>query len=252
MAEPQASDREYPMRFIAFTGPKYSGKDTASKCLFEQNFHEHQYGVSFYRSGERVVGPCDKKLFWRHPFAGSVNPPRGIKGIMGLAFGYTDEQLEDPILKEQPTETYPKVAPRFPLMDGANWFRDTYGGDVWCHAHERNINWDYKCQVITDHRFPEEMDYLDSWGKCPNYCEALILYIQNDKAEANLLEAKKSGDKAANNPSESFYDLIKARANSSEIGYSRTVIIDNNGTIPQLHGKVLAAVRNHFGYWGEW
>ena len=234
------AERQYPMRMIAFTGPKYSGKDTASKILFEQN-----------KTTPGIHTPSSK-LFWRHPFAGSVNPPRGIKGIMGLAFGYTDEQLEDPVLKETPTATYLGIAPRFPLMDGANWFRDTYGGDVWCHAHERNINWDYKCQVITDHRFPEEAEYLDSWGMCPNYCEALILYIQNDEAEAKLNAAKAAGDLAANNPSESFYDQIKARANSSEDSYSKTVIIDNNGTIPQLHGRVLAAVRNHFGYWGEW
>lgn len=233
--------REYPMRMIAFTGPKYSGKDTASKVLFEQN--RHPYLRPLYREGA--------KLFWRHPFAGSVNPPRGIKGIMGLAFGYTDEMLEDPILKEKPTEAFPGVAPRFPLMDGANWFRYAYGGDVWCHCHERNINWDYKAQVITDHRFPEESKYLDSWGQIPNYQEALILYIQNDKAEKALKDAQAAGDKMATNPSEQFYDVIKARAGVEGLP-SRTVIIDNNGSIANLHGQVLAAVRNHFGYWGEW
>lgn len=239
------AERQYPMRMIAFTGPKYSGKDTAAKCLFRINDDP-----SFRKKYRR-----DAQLFWRHPFAGSVNPPRGIKGIMGLAFGYTDDILEDGELKETPTETYPFVAPRFPLMDGANWFRETYGGDVWCHCHERNINWDYKCQVITDHRFPEEMQYLDSWGMCPNYTEALVLYIQNDKAEQALKEAQAAQDKMATNPSESFYDIIKERALSpvvAEAAHSRTVIIDNNGTIEQLHGQVLAAVRNHFGYWGEW
>lgn len=228
---------KYPVRMIAFSGPKYSGKDTAAKVLFAQNDKYHN-------------------TFWRHPFAGDAEPGllRGVKGICALAFGYTPEMIEDPVLKEVPTETWPFIEPRFPMMDIANWMRDKYGGDIWCRAHERNINPNYKAQVITDHRFPEEIEYLESWGMAPNYCEALTLYIQRDEAEEALKAAQKSGSVMANNPSEMFYDKIKERAglNSLDNVHPQTVIIDNNGTIEQLHGQVLAAVRNHFGFWGHW
>lgn len=222
----------YPIRMIAFSGPKYSGKDTAASVLFAQN---EKYPFTF----------------WRHPFAGSVNPPRGVKGICGMVFGYDDALLEDPVRKEQKTEGWPFIEPRWPMMDVANWFRHRFGGDIWCKVHENNINTDYLAQVITDHRFPEESTYLDSWGYAPNYCESLILYIQRDEAEEALKAAQKSGSAMANNPSEMHYAKIKERANLDG-QYSRTVIIENNGTIAQLHGQVLAAVRNHFGFWDEW
>lgn len=210
------------MRMIAFSGPKFSGKDTAAKALLEVN---KDY----------------PNTFWRHPFAGDADPNnlRGVKGICAIVFGYTPEQIEDPVLKEQPTSTWPYIEPRFSMMDIANWMCDKYGGDIWCWAHERNINYDYGAQVITDHRFPEEIEYLDSFGR-----DALTLYIQRDEAEESLLAAQKSGSKMANNPSEQHYALIKQ--------HPRTVVITNNGTIPQLHAQVWAVVRNHFGFWRDW
>lgn len=216
------------MKMIAFSGPKYSGKDTAAKFLLELN---ENYPF----------------MFWRHPFAGDADPGnlRGVKGICALAFGYTPEQIEDPVLKETKTKTWPHIEPRWPMMDIANWMRDKYGGDIWCYAHQRNINWAYKAQVITDHRFPEEIGYLDQWGDTLKTKEAaLTLYIQRDSAEESLLSAQKSGSEMALNPSEMFYDTIKK--------HPRTIIIDNNGSLEHLRGQVLGAVRNHFGFWRDW
>ena len=75
------------MRVVAFSGPKYCGKDTAAKGLLILN--------EKYR----------KNLFRRAPMAA------GVKAICQQAFGYTDEHLEDPVLKETKTDFFPFIEP---------------------------------------------------------------------------------------------------------------------------------------------
>ena len=209
------------MRIIAFSGPKYSGKDTAAKALFSQN--------------DRFR----KQLFRRAPMA------EGVKNVCREMFGYNDQQLEDPLLKETKTETFPFVEPRWPMMDIANFLRDKYGGAVHCHRWERVANErDYAnddedgwaCHVMTDLRFPEELKMLARVG-------GKLFYIQNDKAEGELRLKQESGNAMALNPSEGHYMLIREHA---------TEVIDNNGTIAHLHAQVHALTQRHYKFWGQW
>lgn len=202
-------------RIIAFSGPKYSGKDTAASILFRQN-----------------ETPGYANSFLRMPFAW------GTKTICSLAFGYPEGLLEDPVLKETPTEDWPHIAPRWPMMDVANWFRDKYGEDIWVRVNKRRIieqhaanpYWAY---VITDWRFPQET----TWLKAMN---ALRIYISRPSAEEQLHEAQKAGDAMALNPSEMHYASTREAA---------THIIKNDAEPYKMHNQVLSAVRNHFGFW---
>lgn len=217
------------IHLIAFAGPKYSGKDTAAKGLLDQNG----------RYGEETFTP-----YVRQPMA------EGVKNIVKDMFGYTDEQIEDAVLKEVPTDTWPHVAPRWPMMDIANWLREKYGPDIHCHRHERRLraldqwikssttsNW----AVLTpDWRFPNESDYfnrLRSEGR-----KVLLFYIQRDSAEAALKEKQASGDEMSLNPSEAHYDLLKCQAD---------YIVHNNGSPSAMQNEVMSIVRKELGWWGK-
>lgn len=211
-------------RIIAFCGPKYSGKDTAAKVLLDLRD----------RNGNAV--------FRRAPFA------EGVKNICREMFGYTDYELEDPVGKETPTEYWPHLAPRYPMMDIANFLRDKYSSEVHVKRWERKTQ-EYELQramlkpgatakahVITDLRFPEEVEMLKRNG-------ALTIYVQRDEAEQSLKTAKEAGDLMAANVSESHYQMLYEAAK---------VIVRNNFDILTLHLRVLEAVDFHFGRWQAW
>lgn len=222
------------MRIVAFSGPKYSGKDTAAKILFLQN---NRYG---------------KNIFRRAPMA------EGVKNICREAFGYTDRELEDPYAKETPTDFFPFIEPRWPMMDIANWMRDKYGGDIWVRRWERvALASNYKkkevvegltsisnnlpesgwaCHVMTDLRFPEELEMLKRLNAC-------IIYVHRREAEDNLAAKQGAGDAMSLNPSEAHYKLIRENADYT---------IYNDLEIHHLHNEVLSCVSNFYGHWGTW
>jgi len=204
------------MRIVAFTGPKMCGKDTAAKALFNLN--------------NPVVVPGQRSLFQKNPFA------YGVKAICNLTFGWDFEQMDDPIFKETMLDEWPNCEPRWPMMDIANWMRDKYGGDVWVRAWINRVLPQFECQVITDLRFPEELEMLAQHQAC-------IIYIHRTEAEEALAKAKAAGDEKALNPSEAHYPLMRQKAN---------FVLENDGEPFELRNAVLQAVRQHFGYWGHW
>lgn len=203
------------MRIVAFSGPKYCGKDTAAKGLFEL--------------------PLNRT----HNVFRPAKMAEGIKNILREAFGYTDELMEDPVLKETKTETYPYIEPRWAMMDGANWFRDHYSGDIWARRWERIAQESdpyWACHVMTDMRFPEELEMVQRH-------EGLIIYIHRQEAEETLAAKQGAGDAMALNPSEKHYKLIRENADA---------IIYNDSSIAHLHAQVQSVVRNRYGFWGDW
>lgn len=206
-------------RIIAISGPKYSGKDTAASSLL----------------GLRSMPEMDRFVFCRMPFA------QGVKNICQEVFGWDQSILEDPTLKETKTEDWPNIEPRWPMMDIANWLRDKYGGDVWVrrnarlinHLQEHNPYWAY---VITDWRFPEETEWLNSLDPA----NVLKLYILRDSAEESLAALQQEGNEMALNPSEAHYASTRAAAD---------YVLANNNAIHHLQNATLQIVRQHFGYW---
>jgi hypothetical protein len=218
---PILANEQDTLRIIGFTAPKYGGKDTAAKGLLT--------------AGDGYIG-ADHMLrgrFRRAPMA------EGVKNICREVFGWDDSLLEDPVLKETKLDVWPNCEPRWPMMDIANWMRDKYSGYVWPNRWERvalQVNNPFIAHVITDVRFPEELELIQKYN-------GLLIYVVRDEAEEALKKKQAGGDAMALNPSEAHYDLMRGSA---------THIVDNNGTIGRLHGEVQAIVRNRFGYWGHW
>lgn len=199
------------LRIIGFCGPKYAGKDTAAQAFL------------------------GKPNFVRAPMA------EGVKNVVGEIFGWGPELYEDPILKEKPLEEWPYIAPRWPLMDIANWCRAKYGGDVWARRWERvNSSLGISANntfLVPDVRFPD--DEIPMFRRH----QFLLIYVHNDRAEEKLAEAQKAGDEMALNQSEAYYSQLRALANA---------VVTNNGTKAQLHGQVQAVVQNAWGHWKFW
>lgn len=196
-------------KVIALGGPKYSGKDSIAEVL--QGIHKD--GIWLYE---------------RTPMAA------GVKQICSEVFGWPLSLMEDPLLKETPTEEWPYIAPREPMMDVANWFRDRFGGDVWVRRNQMVIAaLASPVCVVTDWRFPEETEWLNSLGN-----NALKIYVQRDSAEESLLSKQAAGDSMANNPSESHYASIKENAD---------YIIENNSELGIAQMRLMNLVETHFG-----
>lgn len=222
------------MRVIAFCGPKESGKDTAAKCLFK---HNEGYGLPLFR----------KAMF-----------AAGVKNEGTDYFGWTEEQMDDPVFKETPIELWPGgpvMEPRWFMMDEANHKRDKIHREIHARRWERHckIHYRWGAHVVTDLRFPdEEIPAIRRAGSlAPGMInmhedrrfKSLIIYISRQEAEEKLRAAKEAGDSKALNPSEAYYDRLVREAD---------FIIPNNGTIHELNNAVNGIVHNTFGHWKYW
>lgn len=209
------------MRVIAFTGPKESGKDSAAKCLFKHN------------AGGRY------NYFRKAMFA------EGVKNYAHDFFGWSPEQMDDPVFKETPIELWPGgpvIEPRWFMMDEANGLRDRYSREIHARRWERHcgLHPEWGAHVVTDLRFPpEEVDAIRRVGTTGS----LIIYIHRDTAEERLYNAQAAGDAKALNPSEAHYLKLRELAD---------VVITNNGTIQQLANSINSAVHLRFDHWQYW
>jgi hypothetical protein len=207
-------------RIIAFTGPKTCGKDTMASILFQQN--------------KQLSGKYTP-FFMRTPFAG------GVKQICHDVFGWSLEDQERFDFKETPLDVWPNCEPRWPMMDIANWFRDKYGPDVWVRTLQQRIetlerNDPHGAYVVTDLRFPNEMDWLDKQN-------SLVIYIDRPQAEESLAKGKAAGDAKALNPSEAHYEELRERAD---------LVLANDAEIYKAQGQLMNHIRNRFDHWVYW
>lgn len=210
------------MRVIAFCGPKTCGKDTAANALYDQNY------------------PKAPNIYFRQ-----ASFAEGVKNVCQEFFGWDHAQMAESTFKETPIPLWasgPEMAPRWPMMDIANWLREKYGFDIHAQRWERQaFTYDTPgiAHVVTDLRFPNELAYMKKH-------DAFVIYVKRDQAEEALKSAKAKGDAMALNPSEAHYDLL--------IQYARNHgrVIENNTTITDLHAQVQNAVKERFQHWGYW
>lgn len=202
-------------RIIAFTGPKESGKDIAASRLLSRN---------------RMDGYPDN-YFDRIPFAGP------IKQMMRIAFGLSEKEVEDAVLKETVLDRWPFLAPRKLLQDEANHFRDVYGADVWTRAWQKAVDSSGAyCILVTDLRFPNELHAIQNAG-------GLVVYVSRDVAEKKLAEQMAEGNTLALNASESHWDYIRDNAD---------VILSNDSTYDDLFDEIEGIVESGLGHWHTW
>lgn len=201
------------MKIVAFTGPKGCGKDTAAEYLIRRNDHDQRFH------------------FEKNAFASTV------KTVCHDVFGFRYEDMENLAAKEAQLTDWPYETIRIHLQDVANWFRDRYGGDVWVRAWQaRAARSQASCQVITDLRFPEELEMIQAAG-------GKVIYVHRDAAEEALTQAQSAGDKMASNVSEQHYDLLRSNAD---------YVVYNNGSIPNLFSEIDVALFDAFSYRESW
>ena len=203
------------LKIVGLCGPKYCGKDSAGQFLANLNI------------------PRNRKLFRLAKMA------QGVKNIVEEVFGWSAELYEHPVLKEVKLEGWPYIEPRWPLMDIANWMRDKYGGDVWARRWERVAlqpgNRDWGCHVITDVRFPEELEMMSRHN-------SRLIYIERPEAEEALTAKQKAGDAMALNQSESHYAFLRDRAD---------IVIRNDRELHNLRNDVQSYIGHRCG-WDHW
>lgn len=207
-------------RIIAFTGPKTCGKDTVAQVLLNQNHAR--------------TGPIHP-YFARTPFAA------GVKQICHDVFDWSHQDMDDPIFKETQLVKWPHIEPRWAMMDIANWMRDKYGADVWVKALDKRIRQmeahnPYGAYIITDLRFPNEIDWLDTQN-------SLIIYIRRDEAEKALAKAQEEGDPKALNRSESHYAEMLERCD---------LVLPNDLDIHHAQHEAMNMIRARFDHWTYW
>jgi hypothetical protein len=188
------------LRIIGLTGPKGCGKDTAADAFSDDIKFQNRKMAAYAKAAACAL----------HNYGPVLN--------------------EDPVLKEVPLPTFPFLCPRQLVIDIANWARDTYGGEVHARNWERDAQehqelWGDHIFVITDMRFPEELEMIRRH-------QSVLIYIERPEAEEKLYAAQAAGDKLASNVSESHYALMRKNAD---------FIIPNNGTVEELHARVREA-----------
>lgn len=135
------------VKLIGIHGPLNGGKDTAA------NYIQAKY------SG----------LFGRYAFA------KPIKEACKIMFGFSDEQLEDRVLKETVDPFWGFTPRRAMQLLGTEYGRDMLRKDVWIRRAEmecqRNLTID-RGTIITDVRFENEAEWLRNQPK------AILIYLK--------------------------------------------------------------------------
>lgn len=189
-----------------------SGKDTVADYLV--NFHE----------------------FRRESFASTLKD--AVSAIFGwdriLLEGRTKEAREwreevDPWWAER--LAMPTLTPRWVLQYwGTEVGRRSFHDDIWIASLENKLRNSKDSIVVSDCRFPNEIDSIKKLG-------GKIIWVQRGELPSwydLALEANKGSNVALN-------DLKAAKIHASEwawIGHEFDAILDNNGTIEELYQQV--------------
>ncbi len=192
------------MTIIAICGFQSSGKDTIAEYL-----------ISNYNY---------KKL----SFA-SV-----LKDIVAIMFGWPRDKLEgltveDRAWREEIDEWWanalniPNLSPRYVLQYfGTELFRVHWHQDIWLKVVEKKLM-DYENIVITDCRFPNEMEMLKKYG-------AKFVHIHRKMPE--WFKSYQEGN-------DNIAETNKLHQSEKEwIRFKPDYVIDNNGTLDELYEQV--------------
>ena len=207
-------------KIIGITGSAGSGKDTIGDIL-----------VSNLPNWEKIS-------FASH-----------LKDVTALLFGFDRKMLagetpEDREIREQPDKFWSEkmgkdFTPRFALQYlGTNLLRNQLHQNIWVDCLERNIMKSNKNIVITDVRFPNEIDMIRNIGGEIWRVERGELSMWYKKVD----ELQTVGSDSFNKNIPDYVPELK-NIHESEwkwIGYDRpNYIFKNDGTIEDLEKKVL-------------
>lgn len=124
-----------------------------------------------------------------------------------------EQLIEDYRAKETPHELFAGRSPRYVMQTlGTEWGRDLVASDLWVNACLQHCA-GFSKSVITDVRFPNEVEAVKQAGG----------------VVVRIVRGITHGD---THPSENFIDTL-------DVDYE----IHNDGTIPDLQGKLLTIVK---------
>jgi dephospho-CoA kinase len=145
-------DRPIDLRLsiVAFTGKKFSGKDTAAQVLIDK------YGYT------------------------KVSFADGLRKVMELALGEKSDYFTDPTKKEEIDSRTGKTRRFWLQKAGTDWFRNEYE-NIWIDWWKKDIqNKGLRKVVVTDLRFPNELEAIHLI--CPS---ARIFRIYNPRINSS-------------------------------------------------------------------
>ncbi len=193
-------------KIIGFAYGMSTGKTTAAKYL------EGKYqrpSTVYQMPGQRDY------YFKRDNFAKSLK-----EGIGKMVFGLTEEQLNDPILKET-IDPYWDMTPRKIMqLAGTEAMRNTFHQDIWVRTLEKRIKAaDVNAMfAIDDVRYVNEAEAIKSWG-------GIVVHINRD--------TKKQSTHISETEMQSYKDF--------------DYTIDNNSTFTYLYGHLDKIVEEYIG-----
>lgn len=157
---------------IAFSGVKFSGKDTAAEALIKSYKFKRVAladklkdicSSSFHIPREDMDNPDLKELPFETPI---VIKPEHIETLLGLlqvnGFDFNFEQTQAAILKEFLGRQLKSIREVLQIV-GTDICRTHIKDDIWLDYISKSIN-PFENLVITDARFKNERDYLKSLG----------------------------------------------------------------------------------------
>jgi len=146
-------------------------------------------------SGKDTIGDY---LVENHGFK-KISLAGPIKRLVQDIFVLTDEELNDRVLREQPMPEWDDWSVRRLLQFiGTEMFRKNLWEDIWVKSLWRRVVLDTESDyVVTDVRFPNELEYLKDGGKeqflsikvVREGCDGSV-GIQNHESEKYDLEAE--------------------------------------------------------------
>jgi hypothetical protein len=174
------------MKLIGIVGRKGAGKDTAAEALVSQ--------------GYRVA-----------KFAGALKAMvTGYLKYIGLEDDAIKAIIEDYRVKEIPSPYFNGKSPRHVMQTlGTEWGRDLIDTNIWVDSCIRNCKMFNQPSIITDVRFPNEVQAVRDAG-------GVVIRISRGIPNTD------------SHASEAFIDSLP-------VDYE----INNNGTINELHSKLL-------------
>lgn len=190
----------------------------------------------FQGSGKDTIG---NYLVEHHGFV-KMSFAAALKDALAAIFGWDRAMLEGDTeasraWREEVDEWWsselnmPGFSPRMAMqLVGTNLFRDRFHPGIWLLSEKRAlISLGEKNVVITDCRFPNEMEMLRELG-------AELIHVYRDQVTPTWFHDFKYG-------STTEADLTKLGVHPSEYMWSiesHNHIIENNGTLPELFAKV--------------
>ena len=212
-------------KIIGITGSAGSGKDTIGDIL-----------VNNFPNWEKVS-------FANH-----------LKDVTALLFGFDRKMLagetpEDRAIREQPDKFWSEkmgkdFTPRFALQYlGTNLLRNQLHQNIWVDCLERKIMESDKNIVITDVRFPNEIDMIRNVGGEIWRVERGELPLWYKKVEELQIVGSESFIQNISNDVPELKNIHESEW--KWIGYDRpNYVFQNNDTIDNLKKKVLEYMEN--------